>query len=172
MNRCVFLDRDGVINKDNPNYTFLIEKFEILPGVIEGLHSLKKAGFKLVVITNQSGIAQGIYTIPQMKECHQYFQEQAGGIIDAFYYSPYHPSVTDSLLRKPGTLMFEKAIARFQVDVKTSWMVGDRGRDLIPAKKLGLKTIQVGDEIPVVSEQGDYKVESLLEASGIILQNA
>lgn len=170
MNRCVFLDRDGVINKDNPNYTFLVKAFEILPGVVEGLLNLKAAGFKLVVITNQSGIAQGIYSIQQMKECHQFFQQQCGGIIDAFYFSPYHPSVTDSLLRKPGTLMFEKAIARFSVDVEKSWMVGDRGRDLIPAKKLGIKTIQVGDEIPVESEQGQFKVESLYEASRVILQ--
>jgi D-glycero-D-manno-heptose 1,7-bisphosphate phosphatase len=63
MNRCVFLDRDGVINKDNPNYTFKVSDFEILPGVIEGLKELKSVGYKLVVITNQSGIAQGIYTM-------------------------------------------------------------------------------------------------------------
>ncbi len=170
MNRCVFLDRDGVINKDNPNYTFLVEAFEILPGVVEGLHNLKAAGFKLVVITNQSGITQGIYSIQQMKECHQFFQMQCGGIIDAFYFSPYHPSVTESLLRKPGTLMFEKAIAKFNVSAASSWMVGDRGRDLIPAKKLGIKTIQVGDEIPVESEQGQFKVESLYEASQLILK--
>jgi D-glycero-D-manno-heptose 1,7-bisphosphate phosphatase len=161
-----------VINKDNPNYTFLVEEFQILPGVIDACNQLKDAGYKLVVITNQSGIAQGIYTIKQMKECHQFFQLQCGGVIDAFYYSPYHPSVTESLLRKPGTLMFEKAIARFNVNIKNSWMVGDRGRDLIPAKKIGLNTIQVGDEIPVESEQGQFKVESLLEASRLILQKA
>jgi D-glycero-D-manno-heptose 1,7-bisphosphate phosphatase len=66
--------------------------------------------------------------------------------------------------------MFEKAIARFDIDTKNSWMVGDRGRDLVPAKKLGIRTIQVGDEIPLVNEQGELKVENLLEASRLILK--
>lgn len=169
MNPCVFLDRDGVINKDNPNYTFRVEDFEILPGVTEGLQALKNAGFKLVVVTNQSGIAQGIYTIQQMNECHRFFQQQCGCVIDGFYFSPYHPSVTDSLLRKPGTLMFEKAIAKFNLSIEASWMVGDRGRDLVPARKIGLKTIQVGDEIPLEHEQGQYKVKDIFEASRLIL---
>jgi D-glycero-D-manno-heptose 1,7-bisphosphate phosphatase len=161
-----------VINKDNPNYTFKVSDFEILPGVIEGLKALKSVGYKLVVITNQSGIAQGIYTMDDVKKCHAYFQDECGGIIDAFYFSPYHPSVTESLLRKPGTLMFEKAIARFDIDAKNSWMVGDRGRDLVPAKKLGIKTVQVGDEVPIESEQGEFKVENLLEASRLILKRS
>src|SRR5258706_6595304 len=76
MNACVFLDRDGVINKDNPNYTFRKEEFEILPGVIEALRELKSNGHKLIVVTNQSGIAQGLYTQQQMEDCHQFFQLQ------------------------------------------------------------------------------------------------
>lgn len=168
MNPCVFLDRDGVINKDNPNYTFRVEAFEILPGVIEALKRLRSNKYSLVVVTNQSGIAQGLYTRQQMEECHRYFQEQSGHVIDHFYFSPYHPSVTDSLLRKPGTLMFEKAIARFNVDVSKSWMVGDRGRDIIPARKLGIKTIQIGDEIEE-KDKADFQSANLLEAANIIL---
>src|SRR5258706_3591812 len=94
MNACVFLDRDGVINKDNPNYTFRKEEFEILPGVIDALRELKSNGHKLIVVTNQSGIAQGLYTQQQMEDCHQFFQLQCGGLIDHFYFSPDHPSVT------------------------------------------------------------------------------
>lgn len=168
MNPCVFLDRDGVINKDNPNYTFTVEAFEILPGVIEALTLLKSRGFIIVVVTNQSGIAQGLYTQQQMEACHQYFQKECGYRIDHFYFSPYHPSVTDSLLRKPGTLMFEKAIAKFNVDVARSWMVGDRGRDIIPARKLGIKTIQVGDEIEE-KDKADHQSADLLQAAKIIL---
>lgn len=168
MNRCVFLDRDGVINKDNPNYTYLVENFEILPGVIEAITRLKEAGYLLVVVTNQSGIAQGIYTEEQMKACHAYFQQACGGRIDHFYFSPNHPSVSASLARKPGTLMFEKAIAKFNIDIKKSWMVGDRGRDIIPARDLGLTTIQVGHEIEA-ENRGDYIVENLLQAAQIIL---
>lgn len=168
MSRCVFLDRDGVLNKDNPNYTYTIENFEILPGVVEALQLLKRADYLLVVVTNQSGIDKGIYTIDQMKECHAYLQQVCDGLIDHFYFSPYHRSVTNSMLTKPGTLMFEKAIARFDIDVSQSWMVGDRGRDLVPARKLGIRTIQVGDEVEP-ENRGDLVVNDLGEAAQRIL---
>ena len=168
MNKCIFLDRDGVLNEDDPNYTFDVHRFKILPGVIDALKRLKENGFLLVVVTNQSGIAQGRYTIDQMKACHDYFQKECGNRIDHFYFSPYHPSVTSSLLRKPGTLMFEKAITKFGIDVSKSWMVGDRGRDIVPARKLGIKTIQIGDEIEE-SERADYEVENLSDAVKLIL---
>lgn len=168
MNRCVFLDRDGVINKDNPNYTYRISEFEILPGVLEAIRILKDAGYVLVVVTNQSGIAQGIYTEEEMRTCHKYFQNECGGRIDHFYFSPHHPSVSASLSRKPGTLMFEKAIARFDVDATQSWMIGDRGRDIIPARDLSIRTIQIGHEIEH-ENRADFTVENLLEAAQLIL---
>ncbi|MBS1554020.1 MAG: HAD family hydrolase [Bacteroidetes bacterium] len=169
MNKCVFLDRDGVLNEDNPNYTFLVEKFKILPGVVEGLNQLKRAGYLLVVVTNQSGIAQGLYTQQQMEACHQYFQAQSGNLIDHFYFCPYHPTVTASLSRKPGSLMFEKAQAKFNIDFTQSWMIGDRGRDIIPARALGIKTIQIGHEIEPENE-AEFKVMNLIEAANIILK--
>jgi len=171
MNRCVFLDRDGVLNKDNPDYTYRIENFEILPGVVEAITSLKAAGFILVVVTNQSGIAQRIYTEAQMKECHEYLQSACGNRIDHFYFCPHHPSVTASLARKPGTLMFEKAITRFNIDVATSWMVGDRGRDIIPARELGIATIQIGHEIEPINK-ADHAVDDLLQAAQLILSRS
>lgn len=170
MNPCIFLDRDGVLNKDNPNYTFRVADFEILPGVIDALRKLKSSGYLLVVVTNQSGIAQGLYTRQQMDECHRFFQQQCGNLVDHFYFSPDHPSVTASLSRKPGTLMFEKAISRFSIDIKKSWMVGDRGRDIMPARKLGINTIQIGDEIDE-HEKADYRVDNLPEAAKKILGN-
>ncbi len=171
MHKCVFLDRDGVLNKDNPDYTFTVESFEILPGVIDSLARLKREGYLLVVVTNQSGISKGLYTVEQMKACHEFLQKSCGGIIDAFYYSPYHRTVTASLLTKPGTLMFEKAIAKFGIDVAKSWMVGDRGRDLVPAKRLGIRTIQIGDEVDVPEERGEFKVDSLEEAAEVVIGN-
>jgi len=166
--KCIFLDRDGVINKDNPNYTFTRGAFEIIDGVPEALTKLKRAGFILVVVTNQSGIAQGIYTAEQMHDCHTFFQEASGHLIDHFYYCPYHPSVTASLARKPGTLMFEKAIAKFNIEISGSWMIGDRGRDIIPARSLGLRTIQIGDEVEP-ENRADFRVQNLLEAARLIL---
>ena len=168
MYRCIFLDRDGVLNRENPNYTFRVEEFEILPGVLEAISVLKDAGFLLVVVTNQSGIAQSIYTEAQMKACHEYLQQSCGHRIDHFYFCPHHPTVTASLARKPGTLMFEKAIAKFNIDVAASWMIGDRGRDIIPARGLGAATIQIGHEIEP-ENKADYTVNDLLEAATIIL---
>jgi D-glycero-D-manno-heptose 1,7-bisphosphate phosphatase len=168
MAKCIFLDRDGVLNEDNPNYTYHINNFKILPGVIEALKELKSAGYLLVVVTNQSGIAQGIYTQLEMESCHAYLQKACGYVIDHFYFSPHHPSVSASLARKPGTLMFEKAKAKFNIDFSLSWMVGDRGRDIIPARLLGIKTIQIGDEVEP-ENQGDLKVMSLSEAASLIL---
>ncbi len=171
MNRCIFLDRDGVLNVDNPQYTYLTTRFQIIPGVPEALYSLKQAGYYLVVVTNQSGIAQGIYTQRQMELCHVYLQDACEHVIDHFYFSPCHPSVTASLARKPGTLMFEKAIAKFHIDARHSWMVGDRGRDLIPARALGIHTIQVGDEVEP-ENSGDFKVDNLWKAASLILTKA
>jgi len=171
MSKCIFLDRDGVINEDNPNYTFRVEAFKILPGVVNALKLLKSRGFFLVVVTNQSGIAQGLYTREQMQHCHDYFQRESGNSIDHFYFSPDHPSVSASLSRKPNTLMFEKAIAKFNVDVSKSWMIGDRGRDIVPARALGIKTIQIGAEIDD-HERADHAVASLPEAAELILRQA
>jgi D-glycero-D-manno-heptose 1,7-bisphosphate phosphatase len=167
MNKCVFLDRDGVLNVDNPNYTFLTSRFHVIPGVPEALYSMEEAGYLLVIVTNQSGIASKIYTRRQMDVCHIYLQDACDHVIDHIYFSPYHETVTNSLTKKPGSLLFEKAIARFNIDIKKSWMIGDRSRDLAPAKKLGIKTIQIGDEC-VAPDLGDYKVDDLLEASYLI----
>lgn len=170
MNKCVFLDRDGVLNYDDPNYTYLLTKFKIIPGVPEALYQLKEAGYVLAVVTNQSGIAKGIYTQEQMKICHIYLQEASEHVIDHFYFCPYHVSKSDSLARKPNTLMFEKAIARFNIDIKKSWMVGDRGRDIVPARKLGIRTIQIGDEVEPPEDRADFEVKNLLEAAHLILK--
>lgn len=169
MNKCVFLDRDGVLNKDDPDYVYEVSKLRIFPGVPEGLQLLKQEGFLLIVVTNQSGISQGLYTEEQMQRCHEYLQENCRHAIDRFYFSPYHPTVTNSLLRKPDTLMFEKAIAKFNISPSKSWMVGDRGRDIIPARHLGIKTIQIGDDVEV-EDKADHKVSNLLEAAALILE--
>lgn len=166
MNKCVFLDRDGVINKDYVDYVFSEEKLEILSGVPEALKVLKDAGYKLVVVTNQSGIAKGVYTREQMHETHRLIQEACGHSIDHFYYAPWHPKYHESLTRKPDSLMFEKGIAKFDVDTSLSWMIGDKATDLVPAKKFGIKTIQVDN---VDSPLADFKVKNLPEAVKVIL---
>ena len=167
MNKCIFLDRDGVINRDNPDYIYKVEEFEILPGVIEGLRKLKEHGFLLIVITNQSGIRKGIYSTEDMQACHDYFQKVSNNLIDKFYYSPYHPFYTESLTRKPESLMFEKAIAKYNVDVSKSWMLGDKERDLVPADKLGIKGLLINSPI---SSPHWPTVHHMSEAVSIILR--
>lgn len=163
--KCVFLDRDGVLNRDYVDYVYSLDKLEILPGVGEAISSLKRAGYMIIVITNQSGIAKGIYTAEDMQTVHDAMQEAFDHQIDDFYYAPWHPSVSESLTRKPDSLMFEKAIAKYKIDTKLSWMVGDKERDLIPAKKLGIKTIQVDSDD---SRMADYRVKSLPDALEVI----
>ena len=164
---CAFLDRDGVLNRDRVNYAYEIENFEVLKGVPAALRTLRDAGFRRIVITNQSGIAKGIYTRQHMQRCHDFLQMTTGHLIEKIYYAPHHPSVTESLTRKPGSLMLEKAIARFNADVAKSWMIGDAERDLIPAQKLGLQTIRVASA--PVETIGQYTAPNLIEAVRIII---
>ena len=167
MNKCVFLDRDGVINLERGDYTYKLEDFEILPGVVESIIRLKSAGFFIVVITNQAGIMKGVYTRQQMNECHKKLQIACSNNIDSIYYCPYHPSITESLARKPDTLMFEKAISKYRIDPQKSWMVGDRERDIIPAHKLGMRTALVTND--KTESIADYQTSDLAQATEIIL---
>ncbi|MFK7952457.1 MAG: D-glycero-alpha-D-manno-heptose-1,7-bisphosphate 7-phosphatase [Ekhidna sp.] len=147
MNKAVFLDRDGVLNEEIGDYVWTLDQFKIVDGIIEILKKLKGEGYKLLVITNQGGIAKGVYGHDDVKKMHDYFQEQSDHVIDEYYYSPTHPKVPESLshpmVRKPSPVMFEKAIADHNVDPHQSWMIGDKERDLIPAKALGMKTIRI-----------------------------
>jgi D-glycero-D-manno-heptose 1,7-bisphosphate phosphatase len=165
---CIFLDRDGVINRDRVNYAYRLSDFEILPRVPEALRRLKTAGYRLVIVTNQSGIAKGIYTREQMETCHDFMNMVTGHLVDKIYYAPYHPSVSESLTRKPDSLMFERAIAKFNVDPARSWMIGDKERDLIPARKLGIPGILIDETHP--DTMARTTVNSLWDAAEWILR--
>lgn len=143
-NKCIFLDRDGVLNEDCSDYVYKVEDIVIPAGVIEGLQQLKAAGFLLIVVTNQAGIAKGLYQRADVWKCYDYFQEQCGNLLDDLYFCPHHPDYDSrSLLRKPDSLMLEKAIAKYNIDPRQSWMIGDRPRDVQAGKRVGLKTIQI-----------------------------
>jgi D-glycero-D-manno-heptose 1,7-bisphosphate phosphatase len=170
MRKCVFLDRDGVINFDKVDYVYSIQEFKIIPGVLDALQLLKSKGFLLIVITNQSGISKGIYTHKEVTMCHDYFNMVSGNLIDDYYYSPYHEYFTQSLSRKPDSLLFEKAIAKYKIDAAKSWMVGDHVRDLIPAKKLGIHTIGIGT-YENFKEYADFVCNDLKESALKIAQS-
>ncbi|UOG73673.1 HAD family hydrolase [Hymenobacter tibetensis] len=168
-NKAVFLDRDGVLNKEIGTYVWEPDKFIVLDGVPESLAQLKQAGYYLIVVTNQAGIAKGLYSPADVQACHAKLQAACGNLLDALYFAPAHPSVSESLLRKPDSLMLEKAIARFQLDPAQCWLVGDRYRDIEASNKAGVRGILVDD-----SEVVDYqpRVADLRAATHMILSEA
>lgn len=170
MNKCIFLDRDGVLNEDRTDYVYRVEDFIIPEGVPEALHLLKDAGYLLIVITNQAGIAKGLYTRNDVMVCYNYLQEQCGQLIDAIYYSPHHPKYTsESLTRKPGSLLLEKAIAKYNIEPDTSWMIGDALRDMQAGKRVGVRTVHISNESQLSREECDGHASNLLEASRLVL---
>ncbi|MHA8065037.1 D-glycero-alpha-D-manno-heptose-1,7-bisphosphate 7-phosphatase [Aquirufa sp. ROCK2-A2] len=168
--KCIFLDRDGVLNVDRVDYVYRMEEFIIPNGVVEALQNLKKAGYLLVVITNQSGIAKGIYERKDVQLIHDALQEASGGVLDDLYFCPYHENYDSaSLTRKPGSLLIEKAAAKYQVDMSSSWMVGDHERDVLAGTRAGLRTIRICPSD--TNSSASHLVQDLLEASKIILND-
>jgi D-glycero-D-manno-heptose 1,7-bisphosphate phosphatase len=164
--KCVFLDRDGVINVDYVDYVYDLQKFEFIEGVPESLIEFKKAGFLNIIITNQSGIIKGLYKLDDVLLVHQHIQDSTNHSIDDLYIAPYHEKWTNSLTRKPSSLMWERAIAKYNIDLENSWMIGDKPRDLIPAKNLGIRTVLVNHS---PDPSADYVCKNLFEAMKIIL---
>jgi D-glycero-D-manno-heptose 1,7-bisphosphate phosphatase len=142
MNKVLFLDRDGVINHDPGDYTMSLEEFVILPDVPKAIKLASDKGYKIVIITNQGGIAKGFYTHDEVHRIHSYLRDEVPEI-DGIFYSPHHPDYSNSLTRKPESLLMERAIHRFKADVSRSVMIGDRDRDIQCASKVGVKGIQI-----------------------------
>ena len=140
MNKAIFLDRDGVINKELGDYVYQLEQLVIVDGVADSLGALKEMGYIFIVITNQSGIAKGIYTHEDVEAIHNSIQEEfmkQNIEIQAFYYCPHHPEHGRCLCRKPEPLMIEKALARFNIYPSSSFFVGDMERDIAAADAAG-----------------------------------
>ena len=150
---CLFLDRDGVINHDPGDYTKNLSEFTILPTVMESLTLVRKAGFEVVLITNQGGLAKKLYTHDNVEEIHAHLTrvcEKNGTPILDIFYSPHHPSTGKSLSRKPGSLMVERACAKHQLDPLRSWMVGDKQRDLDAASPVGVRGVLIEPNAPLL----------------------
>jgi D-glycero-D-manno-heptose 1,7-bisphosphate phosphatase len=146
LHKALFLDRDGVINHDPGDYTMSVEEFILLPTVLDALELARQKGYIIVVITNQGGIAKGLYTHQEVAKMHTVLREacQKRSVeIAAIYYSPHHPECGNSLTRKPGRLLMERAIALFDIDVSHSVMIGDRDRDVQCAEAVGVKGILI-----------------------------
>lgn len=170
MKKCVFLDRDGVLNQDTDGYLFRPDDLLIPDGTVEALQRLKEAGYLLIVVTNQAGIAKGLYSREDVWKCYDYFQEQCGHLLDDLYFCPHHPEYTTaSLLRKPDSLMLEKAMAKHRIDRHRSWMIGDRERDVLAGQKAGVRTIRIAHAPTDASLLSDHTTRNLLEASAVVV---
>lgn len=146
MKKAVFLDRDGVINRERNDYTFRIEDFEILPDVFDALKLLQKAGYLLIIVSNQSGIGRGLFKIEDTEKMHGYLLEKLKEHdirIEEIYYCVHHPETGSCICRKPDSLNVEKALARFHIDPAQSYFIGDKERDTIAGEKVGVKGILI-----------------------------
>ncbi len=146
MKKAIFLDRDGVINFDPGHYTWNREDFRFLPGAIEFCQWAASEGFLLIIITNQAGIERGIYTHQDVVVLMAWlvdFLAKKGVPITDYYYSPHYDAIGRSLDRKPGSLMVEKAIAKYEISKEYSYFIGDREKDMLAASGAGVKGIKV-----------------------------
>ncbi len=146
MNKAVFLDRDGVINIERGDYTWRIEDFKFNESIFEFLKALQKKGYLFIIITNQGGISKKLFTHNDVIKLHEFmlnkFSDNDINITD-LYYCPHHSNIEKCLCRKPNSLMLEKAIARYNIDIKQSYFIGDSRRDFLAGEKAGVKAIQV-----------------------------
>lgn len=138
--RAAFVDRDGTIIED-VDYISRPDDVRLRPGAAEAIATLNARGVPVVVITNQSGIAQGRFSVADYERVRDRIDDvlaQHGARIDATYYCPHYPANSGECgCRKPGTLLFDEAIADLDIDAASSLFAGDRLRDVIPAEKYG-----------------------------------
>ncbi len=145
MNKAIFLDRDGVINQER-GYTHKLEDFVILPDLLEVLQLFQRKGYLLIVVSNQSGIAKGLYKQFEVETLHTYLVDELSKnniTLSEIYYCVHHPDISRCICRKPDSLFVEKALARFNIDPQKSYFIGDKERDTEAAEKAGVKGILI-----------------------------
>lgn len=147
--RAVFIDRDGTLNEEN-GYLHRAEECRFIPGAIAAIALLNAAGFQVIVVTNQSGIARGYYSETDLEQLHDYMSAQlaAGAArIDGWYFCPHHPAHPaangDCSCRKPLPGMLLRAAAELDIELASSWMVGDKAADIEAGIAAGCKPILV-----------------------------
>ena len=157
--KTVFVDRDGVINQERSDYVKSISELEIYPNVAKNIKLLKDAGFLVIVITNQSAVNRGIITHEIVSQIHDSIQDHLkkyGTFLDGFYYCPHTPDENCNC-RKPKPGLLEKAILELNVDLNSSWMIGDSDSDIEAADSIGCKSIKISNNFSL-----DNAVEKIL----------
>jgi D-glycero-D-manno-heptose 1,7-bisphosphate phosphatase len=180
--RAVFLDRDGTLNIDK-GFVYRREDFEFINGAVDALVHLKEKGFLLVVITNQSGIGRGLYTEKEVHALHNYINDELrtfGTSIDRFYFCPHHPEAPIAKYRKncecrkpkPGMIM--RALIDLGIDPETSYVIGNKVRDISAGQRAGITSILIGEDENTkdstdCGKEPDLVVKSLFDAAQYVL---
>lgn len=156
----IFLDRDGVLTEEC-GYVTSVEQLNIFPYVKDCIRQIHKNGYYAIVITNQSGVARGLFTEDDLLKMNAYLVQQTG--VDAVYYCPHHPEGKVGVYkkkcrcRKPGIGLFQEACKKLDIDLANSYMVGDRAGDILAGQNVGVKTILL--ESGYGTERLEEKVE-------------
>jgi len=171
-NRAVFIDRDGTMAKDVP-YCSCPEDFKLFPTTAKAIRRLNEHGFKVIVITNQSGISRGYFTEEILARIHKKMEDELakeGARVDAIYYCPHHPD-DNCECRKPKPKLLLQAAKDFDIDPQRSFVIGDLQMDIDLGKAVGCKTILIGDP-SLANKMGDpdATVPNVLEAAFMILE--
>jgi len=170
--KVVFLDRDGTINLNEPKYVHQKENFKFIPGSLSALKKLSKTNYKIIILTNQSGIGRGYFEESDLKKLHQWLLEELKGKgirIDEIYYCPHHPK-DNCFYRKPDIGMLMRAVRDFDINLNESWVVGDDDRDVIMGREANVKTIKIDNKVSrKLKIRPHYYAKNLLEAVNIIL---
>ena len=165
MNKAVFLDRDGIINRRPAEHDYVKswEEFVFLPGVPEVIRELRERGFLIVVVTNQRGVARGLISIADLEEVHRRMKERLrkeNAVIDSIYFCPHtDEDRCDCRKPKPGLLL--KAEEDLDIDLSRSYLIGDSPVDIEAGKNAGCRTILVVEEEIACRPEPDYVVRSL-----------
>lgn len=184
--RAVFLDKDGTLVVDRP-YNVNPGLMRLEDGVGEALSQLKQAGYQLIVVSNQSGVARGYFREDELRPVETRLREmirsQAGIELDGFYYCPHHPngSILDYArecdCRKPQPGMLLQAAADLRIDLSQSWMVGDILHDVEAGKRAGCRTVLVDNghetewQMDSTWRIADFTAATIAEAARVILSN-
>jgi len=183
----VFLDRDGTLIEE-AGYLDRLERLVFYPFTVDAVRALNQAGLAVVVVTNQAGVARGIFREAFVGEAHAHISERlarGGARVDAFYYCPHHPEASIEQYRiacdcrKPQPGMLRRAAADLQIDLSRSVVVGDRWHDLQAGRVVGARTLLVRtgygrteEAAPRPGVEADAIVDNLMEAASWILRAA
>ena len=170
LSAAVFVDRDGTIIED-ADYCSHPKQVKVFPGVPQALRHLKSKGFKLIVITNQSGIGRGLFNIDQYRSVESEVSRQLGhSLIDATYFCPDVPGQYSSH-RKPSPGMILQAKREHRIDLTRSFFIGDKEIDVECGRNAGVRTIRVqtGSDRDITGSAADWTARDLPAAAQIIL---